>query len=84
MGGGLAAHGRYLLDGTWSCIPEHAASSVDFIVELKSSIEELTELLHDPPSCRDPDEVRARRYSPTRRHFSLAYGTPLHVSLSFG
>ena len=86
MGGGPAAHGRYLLDGAWSCIPGHAASSADFIVELKSMIEGLSELLHDPPSCRDPDEVRARRHSPHSPPFqlnNLAYGTPLHVSLSF-
>ena len=38
-GGDLAAYGRYLLDGAWSCIPEHAASSADFIADLKSSIE---------------------------------------------
>ena len=38
MRGDLAAQGRHLLDGAWSCIPEHAQSSVDFIAELKSSI----------------------------------------------
>ena len=38
MRGDLAAQGRHLLDGAWSCIPENAQSSVDFIAELKSSI----------------------------------------------
>ena len=38
MRGDLAAQGWHLLDGAWSCIPEHAQSSVDFIAELKSSI----------------------------------------------
>ena len=38
MRGDRAAQGRHLLDGAWSCIPEHAQSSVDFIAELKSSI----------------------------------------------
>ena len=36
MGGGTAAQGRYLPDGTWSGIPGDALSSVDFIAELKA------------------------------------------------
>ena len=71
MGDGPAAHGWYLHDCAWSCIPEHAASSVDFIAELKSAIEELSKLLDHPPSCRDPDEVRACRHSPPLTAISI-------------
>ena len=44
MGGGTAARGRYVPDGMWSCIPEDALSSVDFIAELKAAIEELSDM----------------------------------------
>ena len=65
MGGGAAPPGRYFPDGTWSCIPEDAVGWVDDIAELKAAIEELEDTLaNDPPSCRDPDEVRAHGFSP--------------------
>ena len=65
MGGGAAPPGRYFPDGTWSCIPEGAVDWVDRIAELKAAIEELNDILaNSPPSCRDPDEVRAHRLSP--------------------
>ena len=37
MGGGAAPPGRYFPDGTWSCIPEHAVRSVNFIAEQQYS-----------------------------------------------
>ena len=60
-----AAHGWYFPDSTWSCIPEGTVDWVDRIAELKAAIEELNDILAvSPPSCRDPDEVRAHRLSP--------------------
>ena len=37
MGGAPAAHGRYLHDGEWSCIPERAVSSVNFVEQQYSA-----------------------------------------------
>ena len=37
VGGGAAPPGRYFPDGTWSCIPEHAVRSVNFIAEQQYS-----------------------------------------------
>ena len=38
MGGAPAAHGRYLHDGEWSCIPERAVSSVNFVEQQYSAL----------------------------------------------
>ena len=37
MGGAPAAHGWYLHDGEWSCIPERAVSSVNFVEQQYSA-----------------------------------------------
>ena len=37
MGGAPAAHSRYLHDGEWSCIPERAVSSVNFVEQQYSA-----------------------------------------------
>ena len=59
MGGGIADVGRWTCEGKWSVIPENAESTIDCIAELKARIAGLTELLNDPPTCRDPDKVCA-------------------------